>query len=463
MANAVDKLGWKLMGGASAAAAATATRKAAERVYQAGIGEAPPENPSSPQVPLRQAILWAALVGGRRRAGAAAGRAHGSGRLGPGPRRAASRAAQPRRRQRTTSPPASPADTADRGHPRKRRRRDRLRRRSGTRRTAARAAALTSVALVTRAPGAHRRSSIRQLHAFVELRRDGRPRGGRCGRPGAGDGDERPLLGIPLAVKNSVAVEGIATRHGTRFRRGAGGAATPISSARCAAPGCLILGVTTMPELALHPYGPARNPWDTSRTAGGSSSGSAAAVAAGLIPAATASDGGGSIRIPAASCGLFGLKPTPGPAARRAGAFGLARAVGARASSPEASPTPGCCSTRSAPRAATRRRPHRVRDGPLRIAVSDAVRVSGAARRTRVQRPSPRPPNVWPRWATPSPRRGAGVRVPGAGVRPALPAQRPRQRGAAGRSAAAVAGRADARAARPARLARGGAARAPAG
>jgi hypothetical protein len=63
MANAVDKLGWKLMGGASAAAAATATRKAVARVYEAGIGEAPPENPSSPHVPLRQAILWAALSG----------------------------------------------------------------------------------------------------------------------------------------------------------------------------------------------------------------------------------------------------------------------------------------------------------------------------------------------------------------------------------------------------------------
>jgi Protein of unknown function (DUF4235) len=63
MANAVDKLGWKLMGGVSAAAAATATRKAAERVYQAGIGDAPPENPSSPHVRLRDAILWAALSG----------------------------------------------------------------------------------------------------------------------------------------------------------------------------------------------------------------------------------------------------------------------------------------------------------------------------------------------------------------------------------------------------------------
>jgi uncharacterized protein DUF4235 len=63
MANAVDKLGWKLMGVGTATAAATATRKAAERVYQSGLGEAPPENPSSPEVPLRQAILWAALSG----------------------------------------------------------------------------------------------------------------------------------------------------------------------------------------------------------------------------------------------------------------------------------------------------------------------------------------------------------------------------------------------------------------
>ena len=63
MANAVDKLGWKLMGGASAAAAATVTRKAAEKIYHAGTGEAPPEHPSAPHVPLRQALLWAALSG----------------------------------------------------------------------------------------------------------------------------------------------------------------------------------------------------------------------------------------------------------------------------------------------------------------------------------------------------------------------------------------------------------------
>ena len=63
MANAVDKLGWKLMGGASAAAAAKFTRKAAESLYKASTGEAPPENPSAPHVPLRQAIIWAALSG----------------------------------------------------------------------------------------------------------------------------------------------------------------------------------------------------------------------------------------------------------------------------------------------------------------------------------------------------------------------------------------------------------------
>jgi amidase len=116
---------------------------------------------------------------------------------------------------------------------------------------------------------------------------------------------------VPVAVKNNSPVAGLPTRLGT-------------ASAELPAPrdgdlavalrraGCVILGTTTMSELALHPYGPAVNPWDRDRTAGGSSGGSAAAVAAGLVPAATASDGGGSIRIPAASCGLFGLKPTPG-------------------------------------------------------------------------------------------------------------------------------------------------------
>jgi amidase len=173
-----------------------------------------------------------------------------------------------------------------------------------------RGGSLTSGALVTELLTRVDRLDSR-LHAFVEVRREAVLEEAAAADAARADGDERPLLGIPVAVKNSVAVQGLATRQGTSSAEPVALRDADIVGALRAA-GCLVFGVTTMPELALHPYGPARNPWDTSRTAGGSSSGSAAAVAAGLIPAATASDGGGSIRIPAASCGLFGLKPTPG-------------------------------------------------------------------------------------------------------------------------------------------------------
>ena len=163
------------------------------------------------------------------------------------------------------------------------------------------------------------------LQAFQEVRVEAVRAEAALADQARSAGDERPLLGVPVAVKNSIAVAGLVTGQGTRSAEPAAPRNCDLVNALRAA-GCLVMGTTTMPELALHPYGPARNPWDLTRTAGGSSSGSAAAVAAGLIPAATASDGGGSIRLPAASCGLFGLKPTPGllpEGPERSGWYGL--------------------------------------------------------------------------------------------------------------------------------------------
>ena len=130
-------------------------------------------------------------------------------------------------------------------------------------------------------------------------------------------GDDRPLLGVPIAVKDNLDVPGETTAHGSATDTGPVQSETEVVR-RLRAAGAIVIGKTTLSELAIWPqteteaWGITRNPWDTDRTPGGSSGGSAAAVAAGLCGAATASDGGGSIRIPAACCGLFGLKPQRG-------------------------------------------------------------------------------------------------------------------------------------------------------
>ncbi|MFD3924886.1 amidase [Streptomyces sp. NPDC058614] len=126
-----------------------------------------------------------------------------------------------------------------------------------------------------------------------------------------------PLAGVPVAVKDNLPVRGESNRNGT-----AASADTPADHdhatvARLRAAGAVIVGLTNVPELCVFGttdgvHGIARNPWDTSRTAGGSSGGSAAAVAAGMVPIALGNDGMGSLRIPAANCGLVGLKPGHG-------------------------------------------------------------------------------------------------------------------------------------------------------
>jgi amidase len=127
-----------------------------------------------------------------------------------------------------------------------------------------------------------------------------------------------PLAGVPVAVKENTAVAGLPTWHGSAAARTAEVADEDHEVVRrLRGAGAVVVGVTRMPEMGLWAVtddesGPTRNPWDLERTAGGSSGGSAAAVAAGLVPIAQGNDGLGSIRIPAACCGLVGLKPGRG-------------------------------------------------------------------------------------------------------------------------------------------------------
>lgn len=130
-------------------------------------------------------------------------------------------------------------------------------------------------------------------------------------------GEQASLSGVPLAIKDGVDVRGETTSHGTGcFDTPEDQDAHMVTRLREA--GAVILGKTNLPELAIcgftesKTWGKTRNPWNTERTTGGSSGGSGAAVAAGLVGAASASDGAGSIRIPATNCGLFGLKPQRG-------------------------------------------------------------------------------------------------------------------------------------------------------
>ena len=143
-------------------------------------------------------------------------------------------------------------------------------------------------------------------------------------RIGRGDGGE-PLLGIPVSIKDLEVTKGIRSTMGSLAYRDYVPKIDSITSERVRRSGAVILGKTNTPEFGLlgtteNRLGDAcRNPWNTDRTSGGSSGGAAAALVAGLCTLATGSDGGGSIRIPASFCGVYGIKPTLGRVAKYGG------------------------------------------------------------------------------------------------------------------------------------------------
>ncbi len=151
------------------------------------------------------------------------------------------------------------------------------------------------------------------LNCFTWIAEDGSP---APAQPGA------PLAGLPLAVKDLFCTEGVPSQSGSRILEGYRPPYTATSVARLLQAGSTLLAKTNQDEFAMgsstenSAFGPTLNPWDRTRVPGGSSGGSAAAVAAGLAPWALGTDTGGSIRQPAALCGIVGLKPTYGSVSR---------------------------------------------------------------------------------------------------------------------------------------------------
>ncbi|HEY7951758.1 MAG TPA: amidase [Solirubrobacteraceae bacterium] len=153
-----------------------------------------------------------------------------------------------------------------------------------------------------------------RLNAFVEI--DGERALAAAAQ--VAPGDARPFAGVPVAIKNNRAVQGLRLTYGCSLMSDYVADFDHNITRRLKQAGFIVVGSTTLPEYGILPtsearlFGPTRNPWDLQRTPGGSSGGSAAAVASGMVPVAHGNDGGGSIRIPAACCGLVGLKPARG-------------------------------------------------------------------------------------------------------------------------------------------------------
>ena len=165
-----------------------------------------------------------------------------------------------------------------------------------------------------------------QLHAYLTLCRDEAMQAARHAESAVMQGDGLgPLHGVPISIKDLELTKGVRTTSGCLVFKGRIPEEDSIVVERVKASGAIILGKTNTPEFGHrgtteNKLGDAcRNPWNTERTPGGSSGGAAAALAAGLCAISTGSDGGGSVRIPASFCGLYGIKPTQGRVPRYGG------------------------------------------------------------------------------------------------------------------------------------------------
>jgi amidase len=207
----------------------------------------------------------------------------------------------------------------------------------------------------------------------------------------ARSGDERPLLGVPVAVKDDVDVAGEPTRYGTLAFDAPSERDGDVARVLRAA-GAILIGRTTEPELGLWPIteslatGATRNPWALDRTPGGSSGGSAAAVAAGLVGAAVGSDGAGSLRVPGACCGIYGLKPARGRVPGRGYWHGMSTHGGLARTVADAALFLDVVGVGDVPRPASFRAAAATPPGRLRVAVSTKMPPGVLARLAPEQR-----------------------------------------------------------------------------